>query len=170
MKKVLKNNKGFTLLFTSLIVSLILSISLSIAATTLSQFLLSSSGRESQLAFYNADSGIECAKYYDSNKVDYEFANHPNGYYPTSQTEANLPLSITCTGKVAQPNNTLPNITVYNINMPGPTCEPSKPSFVLKITRTSIGARFATKIESRGYNTCDTTNPRRLERGLQANY
>ncbi len=58
-------NKGFTLLYATLVISIVLSIALAIADISLKQFVLSSAGKESQVAFYNADSGIECAIYND---------------------------------------------------------------------------------------------------------
>jgi hypothetical protein len=61
----LKNNKGFALLFAALIGSLVLAIGIAILSVTIKQITLSSAGRESQHAFYSADSGIECANYLD---------------------------------------------------------------------------------------------------------
>lgn len=56
---------GFLLLLTVLIVSVILSLSLSVGNTVLNQIKLSGTGRESQIAFYAADAGAECALYWD---------------------------------------------------------------------------------------------------------
>lgn len=57
--------KGFSLLFTVLIISIILSLSLGIGSIVLNQIKLSGTGRESQIAFYAADAGIECALYWE---------------------------------------------------------------------------------------------------------
>lgn len=174
----MRKNKAFTLLFASLIVSLLLSISLAISTITLDQFLLSSAGRESQFAFYNADTGIECARYYDRNKGSYDSTNFPNGFYATSplssQGTAQVANPITCNNFTVQGsistdsnNNT---VTTYDINT---SCtDPTKPSFIIQVTRTynvSL-AHYFTTIQSRGYNTCDTSNPGRVERGLQYSY
>ena len=159
--------KGFTLLFASLIVSLILSIALAIANISLSQYVLSSAGRESQFAFYNADTGIECALYQE-NKV----APFPTDYGIT-------PPNIVCAGKSVSGTITSSNLaatttTRYYFNTPPGACVAADPiSFTLFVhkarnTDPITGLRNV-RIEARGYNTCDSTNPRRVERGLYVN-
>lgn len=61
-----KFKKGFSVLFASLTGSLVLAIGLAILSITIKQITLASAGRESQLAFYSADTGIECALFLDS--------------------------------------------------------------------------------------------------------
>lgn len=58
-------HQGFTLFIAVLLTSILLSIALSLANFTVKQSIISSFGRESQFSFYAADSGIECAFYYD---------------------------------------------------------------------------------------------------------
>jgi Tfp pilus assembly protein PilX len=60
-----KRNNGYTLLFAVLVTSIVLSVSISILSISRKEFVLSTSARESQFAFYAADSGLECASYYD---------------------------------------------------------------------------------------------------------
>ena len=60
-----KKNKGFVILFAMLISSLILLISAGIFNVVQKEVVLSSSARESQRAFYAADSALECALYSD---------------------------------------------------------------------------------------------------------
>lgn len=163
-------NRGFTLLFASLVVSLVLSIGLSIASVSLKQFLLASSGRESQAAFYNADTGIECALYYDRGKVD-GFA------FPTDSSD--VAGTLICNGQVAdgQIIASIPNATTttrYEINPAGLTCNVNSKSFAIEVDKDEINPAgselFNTEIRARGYNTCESTNPRRVERGLKVKY
>lgn len=56
---------GFTLLLAALIASIVLSLGASIYTIALKQVQLSSLGRDSQFAFYAADTGAECALYWD---------------------------------------------------------------------------------------------------------
>lgn len=56
---------GFVLSFSVLIAGVLLSVGLAIFSITLKELLLSSGGRESQFAFYAADTGGECALYWD---------------------------------------------------------------------------------------------------------
>ncbi len=60
-----KNNRGFTVLLAALVASLVLSLGLSIYSIASKQIILSSLGRNSQYAFYAADTAAECALYWD---------------------------------------------------------------------------------------------------------
>jgi hypothetical protein len=57
--------RGFTLLLAALIASIVLSLGTSIYTIAEKQVELSSLGRDSQFAFYTADTGAECALYWD---------------------------------------------------------------------------------------------------------
>lgn len=57
--------KGFTLLYAVVVTSVILAASLSIISIALRELALSSSARDSQYAFYIANTGLECALYWD---------------------------------------------------------------------------------------------------------
>ena len=57
--------KGFVILYAVLLVSIVLIISLSLFNITYKQILVSQVNRESQHVFYAADSGLDCAKYWD---------------------------------------------------------------------------------------------------------
>ena len=59
MKNKMKN-KGFTLLLSLLVVSVILSVGLGVSNIMIKELKLSGLGRESQVAFYAADTGVEC--------------------------------------------------------------------------------------------------------------
>lgn len=61
----INRQKGFTLTFAILVGALLLSIGISMANLALKELALSSIGKESRSAFYAADSGIECAIFWD---------------------------------------------------------------------------------------------------------
>ena len=65
MKKVIKKEKGFVLLFSVLVSVLVLAVGASIISISLKQVILSGTGRDSQFAFYAANTGAECALYWD---------------------------------------------------------------------------------------------------------
>ena len=71
---------GFTLLLAALVASIVLSLGAAIFAIAQKQLTLSGIGRDSQFAFYAADTAAECALYWD-----FRF-----GYFATT-TPANLP-------------------------------------------------------------------------------
>ncbi|MCA9356501.1 hypothetical protein H6790_02580 [Candidatus Nomurabacteria bacterium] len=58
-------NEGFLILFTVLIAVVVLSIVLGISSTAYKEAILSNAARNSQQAFFSADTGLECALYLD---------------------------------------------------------------------------------------------------------
>jgi hypothetical protein len=60
-----KNKNGFSLLVAVITTSMFLIVSFVVANVALKQLVLSRANQESQYAFYNADSGTECAVYWD---------------------------------------------------------------------------------------------------------
>jgi hypothetical protein len=61
----IRNNKGFTLMLAVLVASLLMSLGLSMFNIAQKEIILSTVGRDSQFAFYAADTGSECALYWD---------------------------------------------------------------------------------------------------------
>lgn len=72
------NQRGVAILFAILLVSIVLTVGLTLLNITLRQLVLSSLARESQFAFYAADSARNCARYYDSLDVP---EDRPFGYF-----------------------------------------------------------------------------------------
>ena len=65
MTEKTKPKKGFTLLIAIVVTSMLLIVSFVVANVSLKQLVLSYAGVESQYAFYAADSGVECATFWD---------------------------------------------------------------------------------------------------------
>ena len=150
-------SKGFTLFIAMVVMGTLLLIAAGITSLAVKQSFISSTGRESQNAFYAADTGIECALYWD--------VQNPSGKSAFSTSTAS---TITC--------NNSANLPVGGGGYGNPT---SVFSFTLtpdiycasvSVTKVYIGPVLRTTIESKGYNTCDTTNPRRVERAVRATY
>jgi hypothetical protein len=76
---------GFTLLLAALVASLVLSLGVSIFTIARKSILLSTMGRDSQYAFYAADTGAECALYWDLR----------HNHFPATSP----PATITCDGQ-----------------------------------------------------------------------
>jgi len=171
------NNKGFTLLFASLIVSLVLSVGIAIANITLAQLTLSTAGRESQIALYNADTALECALYYQYKKFSQEDGS-PFFPEPDEVEEDALPMKCATLDneKISSDNARVSTVgttttTVYTFNLSPVACEPKDPAFQIEVNKTSIlkdgiPVGNIVNIRTRGYNTCNPNNPRRVERGL----
>lgn len=183
LKSTFDNSKGMTLLFASLVVSLLLSVGLAIADIALSQILLSAAAKDSAAAFYAADTGIECALYYE-NKI---FTEDQPSFFPSTTGDAVS--SIICNGNgededgrstddvvsadVESTGGSRPTITTTYVVNNGSSCDSSKPSFILTIEKREKSGgddNYDTTVRSYGYNDCDPNSPRRVERGLQVTY
>jgi Tfp pilus assembly protein PilX len=167
----MKSEKGFALLFAVLVSSVLLSIGISIFNITLKEIVLSSSGRESQFAFYAADTGAECALYWDFKGTDIfatsSASRTPNPVNPDCVGQA---INITPSSQTSNSAETTFNITIPNtdyLGNPFPNCA------IVTVTKedtVSSGIVFTT-IYSRGYNTdCSSTDTNRVERALRATY
>jgi len=167
-----KNNRGFTVLFASLIGSLVMAIGMAILAVTIMQINLSSAGRESQHAFYAADTGTECALYlnYGGGNPDAGTSVCPDGVFP-KPGGGNLSLvcetafAYKCQGQTVSfgiPNtNTDGSLTThFELN---DKSNPENTCFSINVTKKSDNS---TAVESRGYSTCDPNSPNRFERAI----
>lgn len=146
-------NQGFTLFIAIVVMGTLLLIATGVTNLALKQAFISTSGRISQNAFYAADTGMECALYWD--------VKNPAGYSAFSTSTAS---TITC-------NNSGPlsvggggNGSVSSFTF---TLAPDQFCAIVTVTK---GVDGSTRIESKGYNTCDTTNSRRVERAVRAIY
>lgn len=148
-------HKGFTLLVAVVLSSVALSIGIALLDIALKQVVLASAAKQSQKAFYAADSVMECILYYDQQLNTFDNANEP-----TSGT-------ITCntaTATFAAPIGPNPRVTTITVPCPGGAGQVLGMATVYK-TPSAVTQIFAT-----GYNTCDASNPRRIERGLKVTY
>lgn len=169
----MKTKKGFTVLYAVLVSSLILSLGMGIVAITLKEVQLSGSGRDSQFAFYAADSGAECAFYWDLK----------GNYFATSTVPAELnPSDMKCNEQTltsnswsdtvgnGDPTSATSTFHMYMVTKPGGTGDSSQSCAIVNVNKYLNSAdKIITVIDSRGYNTCDD-NPRRLERGYRIEY
>jgi len=157
----IRANRGFTLLIAIILATVALVVGLSLADVAYKQVILSSAARNSQAAFYRADSAMECALYWDQRFAAFnvgssfdQSAMECEGRDVVGYTESNIPgggvrtiFDVTCAeGGISA------TVTVYKEG--SQECAPDKKSCI-----------FAS-----GYNTCDVSNPNRFERGLKVKY
>jgi hypothetical protein len=142
LKNTFKDRRGITLLIAVLTSGLLLSISLSIFNIALKELIISSSGRDSHIAFYAADSGIECALYWQY-----------RGAFSTS-----TPSTIRCAGASHVVGGSSSNS--FTISDPA-----SGACAHVAFSR----ADGKVQIEARGYNTCQNST-RRTERAIRVKY
>lgn len=191
-KKQINKKGGIALLMAVLVSSLFFVIGAAIFKIAFIELVLSSAGRESQFAFYSADSGAECALYWDRNYLEDPNAGGCGGdgscsafnIDETNGTSNRQSLignfgAIKCGGgsvanfcqgdcaagslsqttiKIDQPNNNIcANVLIQKFESYSP----------VKLPATVNSPAVATEIVSRGYNTCNASSPRRVERAIK---
>ncbi len=150
-------NKGFTLFIAVVITATLLLVSMGIASITIKESFLASSSRESQYAFYAADTGAECAIYWDVKNGTGLSA------FATSTTSI-----INCNQDINNSPNPTPTTVGGNSESNfSVTFNPEPYCAKVKVTKNEDNT---TIIESLGYNTCDASNSRRVERAVRVSY
>jgi hypothetical protein len=146
----MEHKKGFTLLLSIVTTSMLLLISFVIVNIALKQMILASSSRESQYAYYNAESGVECAMYWD-------FKNGPLSAFDRT-TSTNVAScfgsALGVTGGVAS--------TTFTLNFPKGCVE-------VMVGKTPA-PNTITYINAKGYNNCVAGTARKFERGIVIRY
>lgn len=156
---MIKNNKiknrGFTLFIALIITATLLLISTGIVALAVRESFLTTASQNSQYAFYAADTGIECAIYWDvKNSSGFTaFATSTSSTINCNKDLNNNGNSFTVGGSSQSV------FTMYFL--PQPYCA------TVTISKPIDGS---TKIESLGFNTCNASDPRRLERAVRVTY
>lgn len=207
--KFQKNNKqkGFVLLFAVLISTLVLAVGISMISIALKQVVLSGSGRDSQYAFYAANTGAECATYWDLASSSVFTSTVIPGTSVTclnNDVSTGNPLAAkwALAGGISKWNNSTEadyrcykesnNITTTQNPLEDPDwCfkgtagingdtyakfriayndKPYCADVVVRKQWDSVGLVATTTVTSRGYNTCDSANTRRIERALEFSY
>lgn len=154
--------RGITLLIAIIFASVVLTVSLALLDISYKQVILASSAKQSQNAFYSADSAMECALYWDQQQNAFSYTASPL-----------LTSGISCVNQegtskaIAFPPNTstvsgTTRTTIFSI-----PCNASGSQASVRIEKTSTAS---TTIFTSGYSTCDSTDPRRIERGLKSTY
>ncbi len=151
--------KGFTLLFASLVSSLLLAVGLAIFDITLKEIILSSTARDSAYAIYTADTGIECAFYWD-------FKYNGNSSAFATSSFSSPAATISCNNQTITPAV----VTTVNSAVTTFTLTMSPQPYCATVVISKSGNPVNTVVVSHGYNTCVAGDPRRIERALQANY
>lgn len=151
--------RGFTLLIAVVLTSVLLAVGLTLLDIALKQITLSSTARQSQYAFYAADSAMECALYWDQRENAFSYASAR----PSITCGAtSIPVSTTVNGSLRTSTFSMPcpegghsaTLTIYKTN--GSTvCN----------TGTATSCLYAS-----GFNTCSASDARRIERGLKVFY
>jgi hypothetical protein len=149
-----KKQKGYAILFAVVLVSAISVITAGLSNAAYKQLILSSLAKDSQAAFYQADTAGDCALYADRVETTTDPDLFASG---GSWSCGNSSLTVTPIGT---------GYTIYPVNQ-----NSSDPCFRIDVTKdTSVPPIIKTTIQAKGYNICDMSNLRTVEREIQINY
>ena len=158
--------QGVTLLVAVILSSVILSVAMALLDIAYKQQLLASTTKQSQYAFYNADNAMECALYWDQ-KVD-AFDYTP--LVPAPNVMCNtMPVIHSITNIVSGGGGMLRK-TTFDITCSGSDVRGSITVYKSDGTGTCGTGSSHTCVYVTGYSSCESTDPRRIERGLKVLY
>lgn len=153
------DSKGIALYIVISITAALILVSYGIVESALKQVTISSIGRDSQEAFYAADSGAECAIFWDVKNP-----TNPGASAFATTTAQNISCNNTTINGVGGPSNSPATFRLDFVTTSGTYCAD------VTVTKSYAGNLPTTKIESKGYNTCDVTATQRVERAIRITY
>ncbi len=167
VEKPMRDEQGIVLVLAVIFSGLFLVIGLAIGNIYIKNYTLSVSARESSIALAGADTGVECALYYDLKVVPSPFSN--DGVTPIECNNQTID-----TGTQTEPEASViggdgrgnPR-TVDSSFWLFFGAYPSAPCAKVTVEKHRDGSAV---IEGRGYNTCDTDDNRRVERAIRVWY
>ena len=157
--------RGFTLLIAIILASVALVVGLALADVAYRQVVLASAARNSQVAFYRADSAIECALYYDQQFAAFNVGNAFDqstlrceerpllNYTESSLSDGGVKTEFGISGASCAAGQRSASVTIYK-HVSG-SCSTS-------------GAKNC--IFTSGFSSCSATDPNLFERGLKVLY
>jgi Tfp pilus assembly protein PilX len=159
-QNALRESKGFAMIFTVLVMSLILSITLGMSNIVFKQRILSGLVRDSQTAFYQADTASECALYYD-----YKMNLFPKGAPLVTNTNDRFTCGTTNMLFDSAQTSAVSTANDYFVFTPV-NPDLARPCYTIVIDKRDSVTNI---IDARGYNICGN-NVRQVERGIRVSY
>jgi len=160
------SQKGFTLLLAALVSSIVLALGIAVFEISIKQVKLSSLGRDSQFAFYTADTAAECALYWD-----YRYRYFSPSPAPESPSATCDGQELAISGRPSEP--VFPyTVTVGDMNF---FQDAANGNFCARITVTKRieSGRVRSIIHADGFNMpCSnlTANARAVQRSVEIRY
>jgi hypothetical protein len=151
------NRRGFTLLIAIILSTVTLTVGLALLDIAYKHIVLATTAKASEVAFYNADSALECALYYDQQQ---NFFDYSSGL-PAPGTGI-LCNSLQVTNYNRDVSSSIVHITSFTV-----PCAGGGVSATSTIYKYQTGA---STLYANGFNTCNSNDPGRIERGLKAQY
>ena len=157
------------MLFTVLIVSLILTIAIGISNLTLRQAILSNLAKDSGIAFYQADAGVECGMYQDAilGNFPYETGDTPSVAPPNTFEcgDQTMTLDTLVSNQDTSSTNNYRYVPEESLR------ESTQPCFTISFDKrqAALPEGGYSAVRSSGYSSC-AQSPRQVERLLQVTY
>ena len=146
--------RGFTLLIAVVLTAVLLSVGFALLDIAYKQIVLSSTARNSQYAFYAADSAMECALFWDQQHNAFSAASALSSIRCKG---VDIPVTANTSGSTRTSTFTLP-------------CSAGTTAVVEVQKGGSCGGSATSCLFARGYNSCSASDPRRVERALKVSY
>jgi len=148
-------DEGYAILFTVAVIGIISMITIGLSNAAYKQLILSSVARDSTTAFYQADIASECALYFD-NEMDI-----------TSRTSG-VPYSLCAETTLDFIGNN--GTGVYTLSPVSSESSSTNKCFSININKSTSSSVVSTSIDAKGYNICNKTGLRTVERYLKVTY
>ncbi|MEI7765198.1 MAG: hypothetical protein WCI93_01275 [bacterium] len=160
IKNITQKNNGIALLFSIMLSAIFLSIAMGVLTVATKELNFSSSAKDTNNAFFAADSGTECALYSDRADIN-AFMNIGDNVF-------------SCFGMSLNLNNNFPDYSFVIGGLGSNARSCVKVSVLKTIDPKDPTVALSTKIISKGYNigdeNCDSSNGNRVERVIEVNY
>ncbi len=174
MKHPIPSERGFTLLLAAIVASVVLVLGSSIFSIAQKQLTLSSVGRDSQFAFYAADSAAECALYHDRRKSAFGTADVPvvaTVVCDKDETGADLSVSSVIVASSGTSATSTFEMDLFSRDVIADSANPTRNCVQVTVSKHS-SAPF-TVIHADGYSTACAainTSARTLQRSVELRY
>jgi len=155
-----KSNRAFVLLYAVLVASVVLAIGFSLANIITKQIILSSLGQSSRVAYYAADGGRNCGRFWAHFAeiiTGLELSATTNVHCdknstPINLTESNNPLELSLLKLYGIDTDTLVNYTAYSFDPIDFSIDSQPACAKVTVFNFEFGEYYRTIILSRGFN------------------
>ena len=177
-------------MYAILIAGLLLAVGVSIFNISIREFNLSLYANQSQEAMFAADAGYECAFFWNDARFVDSAGNLYRGFATSTESVSMVKPIIKCGTRFSAFNpvtgggdldmrdpyistiDSTSAVSNFILYLDGTE---SSPDFkgkcaVVSVTNSVQSGAAVTQIDSRGYNTCDSSNPKIVERGITLYY
>jgi hypothetical protein len=181
---------GFTILYAILIAGLLLAVGVSIFNISIREFNLSLYANQSQEAMFAADAGYECAFFWNDSRFIDSAGNLYRGFATSTESAVMVKPIMKCGTRFSAFNpvagggdldmrdpyisavDATSAVSNFILYLDGTESDPNFTGkcAVVSVTNSLVSGAAVTQIDSRGYNTCDGSNPRIVERGITLYY